>query len=716
MRHITHNPQPATRNPQPATRNPQPATRNPQPTTRNPQPTTHNPQPTTRNPQPATRNPQPATRNPQPTTHNPQPTTHNPQPATRNPAFSSQVCRPHTDEKGWAYCRPTRFRSNAMSSIQVSGLSSGFDWTSLVTTLVNADRVPETAWKNSQVKITSQLGAFTTLSGQLTNLKTAVAALQDPSVFTQHTVTAGNTALGWDATAAAVPNGQYTVAVTQFATTASIRGASNVGRGLSSSNNVSSLTIGTLPTATPVTAGNFQINGATVSVSATDSLQDVFARINTATNGAVTASYNSATDRVSFQSNTASPVVLGAANDTSNFLSALQLSNNGTTSVSSARDLGSAQLFKPLAQSHLLAPLGSSDATGNDSFQVNGVAIAYNANTDSLSTVMGRINASSAGVTAAYDPSTDRFSLTNNTTGNVGLSASDTTGGLLKAMGITTTGGASVVSGVDANYSFNGGATTVSHSNTFADANGLSVTATGLGTQTITVGSDTSSAATAIDNFITAYNTVQSNIATQTKISSNADGTVTSALFAGNPEMRALGSSLRSMVFGSVPGLNGGASLRLQNIGIDFASGTSQLTVTDPAAFAKALSTNGAATANLFQNSTNGLATQLNSFVTKTTGSDGIISTQTGTLNKRNAAYTAQIAALEVKLAVEQAALTAEFTQMERIQAQIKNEAATLAGAFGGTAATSSSSTVSTIGKNGTATTIGTSGANSSNS
>ena len=570
------------------------------------------------------------------------------------------------------------------SAIQLAGLASGVDWTSLISQIIDADRTPETAMKAEQSTIASQVSTFSSLSGQLTDLQTSITALQDNTLFTAHGTSLSSSFLNWSATASSgTANGQYSVNVSQLATTAARQGSNNVGKGLSATSDVSGLTLATLPTATAVTAGSFQVNGSEVSVSLTDSLQDVFTKISTATNGAVTASYDPSSDKVTMQSSSGSPVVLGASNDTSNFLSVMKLSNNGTTSVSSAVDLGSTQLNKPLSQSHLAAAIGDTDASGNGSFQINGVSLAFNVNTDSLQSVLSRINASSAGVTAAYDTSNDRFTITNKTTGNLGLSVAETSGGLLDAMGVGTESSGTSLSGTDAIYNVNGGANTVSHSNTFTDASsGLSITAGSTGTQTVSVNSDTSGSMTAINNFIAAYNKVETAISAETKITVGADGTVTNAVFAGNQEVSGLGSQLRSLVFSSVASLTGGSISRLQDIGIDFTSGASTLTITDSTKLSAALASNGSDVANLFQNSTNGLNTQLTNFITRTTGTSGTIATQTSTLNKRTATITNQITALEARLSAEQDSLTAEFTAMEGIEATTKSESTALTNSF----------------------------------
>ena len=578
------------------------------------------------------------------------------------------------------------------SGIQLAGLSSGVDWTTLITQIIDADRTPETAMQAEQATNTSKINAFSSLNTQLTSLQSAMTALQDSSLFTSHGTSLSNSSLGWSATAGTgTPNGSYNVAVTQLASAASVQGANNVGRGLSTTSDVSGLTLGTLPTATAVTAGNFQVNGATVSVSLTDSMQDVFDKISAATSGAVTASYDPTSDKVTMQSSNGSPVVLGASNDTSNFLSVLKLSNNGGTSVSSAGDLGATQLNKPLSQAHLLAAIGNTDSSGNGTFQINGVAISFNVNSDSMQSVLSRIN----GLRRPVSPPRT----TPRTTGSRSpikppatsvFSTSETSGGLLAAMGVSSASGATTISGTDALYSVNGGASTVSHSNTLTDPSGLSVTASSVGTQTVNVSSDTTAATTAINNFLSQYNALQNSLASDTKITVGANGTVTNAVFGSNHDVGQLSTNLRSLAFSAVPGLNGGTAERLQSIGIDFVSGTSTLTIKDPTALANALANNGADVANLFQNSTSGLATQLNTFITNTTGTNGLISSQTAALNARNTSITNSIAALERKLSAEQDSLTAEFTQMEDIEATTKSQAATLTGSFSNSSSSSS--------------------------
>ncbi len=259
--------------------------------------------------------------------------------------------------------------------------------------------------------------------------------------------------------------------MTQLATEAQLNGAKGISSPLSSSSSVLGVTLASMNTATPVTAGTFTVNGQQITVSLSESLQDVFNAISTAT-GSVSAAYNPTSDlahpdTVTLTS-TGGPIVLGAANDTSNFLQVMGLSNNGTASVTSAGSLGSVSLSSPLASASLSSGLSGLDPSGNGSFVVNGVTINYNADTDTLQDVIDRINASSAEVTASFNAEQNQMVLTNNVTGDLGITASDSEGNLLSTLGLTS--GATLQRGKNAEFTVNGGPPQTSSTNSLTSA------------------------------------------------------------------------------------------------------------------------------------------------------------------------------------------------------------------------------------------------------
>jgi flagellar hook-associated protein 2 len=580
------------------------------------------------------------------------------------------------------------------TTTQLSGLASGLDWQTLVAKLVAAERTPETALQNKKTDYQNQSSAITTLGQDLTDLQTSMQALAGNStsgttdIFSARTATVSGASNTWTASAASgATAATYQINVTQLATTAQLNGASDIGAPLSSTSDVSGLTIGTLAIATPIAAGDFTINGARVTIAGTDSLQDVFNKISTATNGSVTASYDPTTDKVELSS--ANEIVLGSANDTSNFFSALQLYNNGTGDILPPKSLGVVSLSTAIKNAQLKKAVTAVDGTGNGSFTINGVSIGYNVNTDSLNGIMAKINASTANVTASFDKVNDRIVLTNKSTGNVGIAVSEGTGGLLDALGLTT--GSTLVHGTDAQFSINGGSTLTSSSNTLDQTAtgiaGLTVTANSATSQTVTVAADTSGLKSAIQDFITKFNTVQTFIANSTQITSN-NGTVTTSVLSSNHEVTDLGSSLRELAFGTVPGLSGTVS-RLQSMGIDFTSGTSQLAINDSTALDNALQNNPNDVKTLFTDPTNGLAATINNFVTQAMGSSGLIPTQTANLSKESSAIDDQIAAMERTITADQTRMTNEFVNMESAQSALQSQLAALTSQFGSNTTTS---------------------------
>jgi flagellar hook-associated protein 2 len=120
----------------------------------------------------------------------------------------------------------------------------------------------------------------------------------------------------------------------------------------------------------------------------------------------------------------------------------------------------------------------SDGGSGAGEFKINGVSIAFNASADSVSGVLARINNSSAGVIASYDSVNDRFTLTNKTTGDMGIAFEDVTGNFLAATKLSS---GSLQRGNNLLYTLDDGAELVSQSNTITEASsglaGLSVTA-----------------------------------------------------------------------------------------------------------------------------------------------------------------------------------------------------------------------------------------------
>ena len=577
--------------------------------------------------------------------------------------------------------------TSSSSNTQVTGLASGVDWSTLITALADAERAPETKWKEQQTALTNQNSAFTTIQGNLTTLQTDIQTLQSASLFGSRTAQISDSSIA-SATAGGGTNiGTYTFDISQLATAAVVNGASGIGSALSPDGNLSNVTIGTAGFATHVTAGTFTINGKQITIATTDSLQDVFDQISTATSGEVTASYDSNSadsnfDKITLTDTQGNNIVLGSASDTSNFLQVAKLYNGstGSTSVTSSAMLGSVQLSSSIQDADLTTAI-TDGGSGQGAFTINGVTINFSASSDSIQNVLDRINSSSAGVTATFDSQNGRFLLTNKSTGNVGISMNDVTGNFLEATGLSS---GQFVSGQNLLYKLNGGSQVLtSLSNTISSdssgIDGLTVTAAQAKSFTVTVASDTSKISSAIQQFITDYNTVQSYITGQMAVTNNSDGTVTAGLLTGDMTANQIASNLRTASFAGVStsGLTNGIS-SLTALGITTNSKDNTASVNTDT-LNNALAGNLNAVQSFFTDSTNGLATQLSKFITDTIG--GGDSTSVGTLTQhqtslstQNSEIATQISNLETKIASDIKHWNSEFTAMEEAQSKVNQE------------------------------------------
>jgi flagellar hook-associated protein 2 len=564
--------------------------------------------------------------------------------------------------------------STTGSSLAVAGVASGVNWQNIVLELAQAERAPETQWNAERSAISAQNSAYTTIANNLTTLQTDIQNLQDPTLYESSSVQSSDSSIATGTAATGTALGTYTFNISQLATAAQINGASNISQAISPNGDLSSVTLGTAGFSTPITAGTFTVDGKQVTVSTTESLQDVFNSIATATNNNVTASYSPTTDEITLASADNSEIVLGSAADTSNFLQVAQLYNNGSDSVTSASALGRVQLGGNMANADLATPI-TDGGSGQGEFTINGIAINYNASTDSIQNVLSRINSSGAGVTASYDSINNRFVMTNNTTGDVGIAMQDVTGNFVAATGLS---GGTLQHGKNLLYTLNNGTQQlVSQSNTITSASssitGLSVTALQANKSvTMSVTSDTSAVSSAIQQFVTDYNTVQSFISAQQVVTTSSSGTVTPGTLTADQTANQLVSNLRSLMSKAVPGLSGVVSM-LSDLGIQ-SNGKDNTLAVDTDTLNSAVADNPNSVNTLFNDPTNGIATQMNNFLTNTIGANGTVTDHQASLTEQSDNITTQISNLESKISTDETQWTTQFQAMEQAESHTNQE------------------------------------------
>jgi flagellar hook-associated protein 2 len=562
----------------------------------------------------------------------------------------------------------------------LSGLASGFDWKSIVDQLIEVSRAPQNRMRTEKNTNASKSNAINDLKGLVTSLKTSITSLASEESLNKKSATFKNTSTNWTAIAAKdTPAGEYKFNLTSEATASKLTGTAGLVLPLDSNSLISNISVGRT-----IKAGEFTVNGHKITVSTTDTLDSVLAQM---TAIGVSANIN-ASDQVELSSG--DPISLGAPNDSSNFLQAMRLSGSGVLNgsdylvTSLASSLSAPKLNVPLNLSGLAGLTPVADGI-TETLKINGEAIDYSS-TDTLQDIIDRINESDAGVTAIYDLSIGKFSVTNKTTGNVGISVQDTgTGTLGAAMGLV---GQTTTLGSDATFTINGGGTLTSRTNVLDESvhgiEGLSVTANSIGEQTLTVAGDYTSAKESLNDFITKYNAVQNAIEKYTKITVSGDK-VSSAILSGNRELSTLSRSLRTMLYTAGSGITGSVQ-RLSDLGINFSGIEPTISLTSSSTLESKLTTATDDVLEYFSTSSTGLIARLDSlldsYVSNSGTSSGGLQTQLDNITKQNKSLDKQIEDVERRLASQRSLLESSFIAMERAQSSFQQQSSYLSKTF----------------------------------
>ena len=556
-----------------------------------------------------------------------------------------------------------------MADLGVAGLASGFDWKSFIDQMTNINRAPQRRLLLEQNAIGLRNNALNTIKTQIGVLSSRVDSLKELSLFSSRPTSVANADIATATSSGASPLGTFSLNVAQLATAAKQRGASNIGAAIATSSDVSAVVIGSAGFSTDIRAGTFTVNGKQITIATTDTLQGVFDKISTATGGTVTGSYDATNDKIVLSS--ASEIVLGTATDTSNFLAVTKLNNNGTGAVESGTSLGGIKRSKVLAEANFATAITTGTTTTGE-FKINGISINFQS-TETVQSVIDKINNSGAGVTASYDQVNDRFVLSSKATGDQGIALEDVSGNFLAATGLST---GTLERGKDLLYSIDDGGQLSSKSNTITEDSsgmaGLSINVLDEGTTNITISSDSAKIKKAITDFLDEYNNLQKMIETNTASTTDAKGKVTAGVLAQDNDAAEMAKSLRTIVVSQFTSAFGVKSL--DDLGIVTNGDNDTLELDDEAKLDAALGDNLTAVTNLFTDTTNGIAVKIANFIEKTTGDDGTLIAHQKTLTDQMTDIDEQIAQMERIVLEQQEAMELKFIAMEQAQAQINQQ------------------------------------------
>ncbi len=444
----------------------------------------------------------------------------------------------------------------ATSGINFSGLISGMDTEALIQQIIQVESRRKTIWSNQQAQLTQRLSSLQTLQAQLLGFQSAISQVTVQTAFRASSATSSAESVAQvSATADATP-GTYLLEVSQLATNHKIgttaQSSADQALGLS---------------------GSFVVNGKQVTVVASDNLRDIAARINNAKAG-VTASVFSVSSSEYYlvltaqNSGTANAISLNDLGG-DNVLQSLGLIT-ASTSIKNAITNG-AQSDKFSDTSTAVSTLMALNNAPSGTIQINGVDIAIDLATDSLNSIVSKINGAGAGVTASVvtvnDNGATRYRL--QITGASTPTFTDD-GHILETLGILKAGyGNELVQAKDAQFKIDNMSLTSSTNVLTNIIQGVTITlmdadATNPKKTTITITRDTKGIKDAIQGFVKAYNETIDLIKKYDYF--DTETYETGPLF-GNATVNALMSDLMGTISNTVAGLPSEMSM-LAQVGI----------------------------------------------------------------------------------------------------------------------------------------------------
>ncbi len=346
-----------------------------------------------------------------------------------------------------------------------------------------------------------------------------------------------------------------------------------------------------------------------------------------------------------------------------------------TTTLSNAKSGSYALQVTQLAtaQQRTGPAFASTAAVGSGTLNITVGSSSVSVNVSStatLSDIASAINSASGnpGVTATVINGTNgsQLLLSSNQTGvangfSIAAGSGSSTGLSNLATTLNTAGSNEAK---DAQLTLNGIAVTSASNSVSGALDGVTLNLTAIGSTQLTVKQDTASTASAVQAFVTAYNSYVSSIGNLS--SYNATTQVAGPLL-GDSTLNSVVNQISSVLSKNVPGNSIGS---LASLGITRqADGTLAL---KSSTLTSALSSNPSAVQDLFAGSS-GYATKLNSVIDGFTSSSGIIATREQSLNSRLTQLSSQQTALTARMAMYQQQLQTEYTNLDTLMSSLNN-------------------------------------------
>ena len=356
-----------------------------------------------------------------------------------------------------------------MAGIQLSGLASGLDTSTIISKFMELEKIPIYSKEEQISKIENEKAIWTEIDVKLKDLQSQAKDLTFNATFGARTVESSDEKL---ATAVAQNNTaevSYILEDIKLAQAGRVTSGAKIGSTGGSSSNISrniSVSDKLMPLnqlGFGLTNGTIKINNIEIEINSNDSLDTVMDKINNS-NANVNVSFDSSNGTLKFESK-----LIGTAgeinfeSDSSSFFENLGINDLLGQNIKNGVNPETTNVFES-AKSAFAA--GTSEITSGNirfseltgvnissgSFKINDKTITINEN-DTLNLVINKINNANASVKASYDEITNQFKIESVNKGSTNkIKFGEDTTGFLNSVGLDSVVNTTVSNGINSDY------------------------------------------------------------------------------------------------------------------------------------------------------------------------------------------------------------------------------------------------------------------------
>ncbi|PLV59857.1 flagellar filament capping protein FliD [Thermotoga sp. KOL6] len=327
-----------------------------------------------------------------------------------------------------------------LGGFQVGGAVSGLDTQSIINAILEAESQPLQSLTEKYEKYELMQKAYEELKTKLGEFRDLVYSFKLQSTIVQKTATSSNENLLSATPSPTAVTGIYHIRIVQAATYTTLLGSNEIVPPPDSTKTFGELDYMHIPQEGTVRIYNNETGSYNdVQILSTDTIDDIVNKLNNALSslGIVgNASYDASTGKLSVTSDKNFSIV----DISGNFTKVFHLDESVVNYDGSTYSLTSTASVSSLSTSKTLTQIASytSKTIINGIVKINNVEISVDQN-DTLSSLIEKINNSSAGVIASYDYHMNKLIITADTSGPQAITLEDTDGtGVFSLLGIET--------------------------------------------------------------------------------------------------------------------------------------------------------------------------------------------------------------------------------------------------------------------------------------